>query len=500
MPIRPTSIPLAALLIAALAASPVLAQPAPGGGPGRGAQAPKSVGTVIAELSDVPQIVTLPGRAVAYEVATVRPRVGGLIEDITYEPGRLIDAGAPMFRMETATLQATLDAAKATELGATQARDNAQATVDRYTALENRGVTRADLQAAQVALTQADATLVTAQVARQTAQLELDRAVIPAPIAGYTSETSATIGSLVTANQADALATVTRIDPIYVDLAASSAQILEGRQKVREGVMSPVEPPRIEVTLENGSLYDKPGEIVSAGSTVSQTTGTLDLRVKFPNPDRMILPGQFLRVNMTIGTVRAVLVPQRATTRLADGSLAVFVLKDGRAVRQTLTEVGVSKNAWAVTEGVAAGDAVIVDGLANLNDGQVVAAVGVTLDDNGVVIPATTEGGTPWAEPAAAQAAAAPDTQKAGWWARLRSAVGLGPAEQAASGSSSTAAAPATSTTATSGGPGPGTTDGAVRPADPMAAPEGTTQTPAASTPGGATPQAAPASPTASQG
>lgn len=478
--IRPCA--LAALIL--MSPLSALGQPAPGGAQGQ----PKSVGIVTAEVSDVPQIVTLPGRAVAYEVATVRPRVGGLIEAITYEPGRMIEAGAPMFQLETATLDAALDAARATELGATQARDNAQATVERYTALENRGVTRADLQAAEVALTQAEAQLVTAQTARQAAQLERDRAVIPAPISGYTDETSATIGSLVTANQADALATITRIDPIYVDLAASSAKILEGRQQVQSGVMTRIDPPRIELLLEDGTTYDQSGEVVSAGSTVSATTGTVALRVKFNNPDRMILPGQFLRVHMTIGTMRAVLVPQRATSRLADGSLVAFVLEDGKAARKVLTAAGVANNSWAVTDGIVAGDQVIVDGLSNLNDGQAVSAVAVTLDERGVVV--APEGGTeqPWAAapPPAAQAEAQP-----GLLARLRGALGLGGDEAEAAPAASSAAAPVAAS---------GTGAGTEQTNPPPAAPPAAAQAPAPASTPAPTPAAQTAPPAASQG
>lgn len=428
----------ATLAVFGMAAPAAMAQGAPGQGGGRGAAAPKQVGTVTAGVSDVPQIVTLPGRAVAYEIATVRPRVGGLVEAITYEPGRSIEAGAPMFRLETATLDAALESARAAEQGATLARDNAQATVTRYRALENKGVSRADLQAAEVALSQAEAQLVQSRTERQTAELELERAVITAPISGVTSETAVTIGSLVTANQADALASVTRVDPVYVDVAASSSRVLQSRQRIREGLMMPIRPPKLALTLEDGTVYDAPGEVVSTGATVSPTTGTVDLRLKFANPDRMVMPGQFLRVAMTLGTVRAVLVPQRATTRLADGSLAVFVLVDGDRVRRVmLTEQGVWNNAWAVTDGVSAGDRVIVDGLANLQDGQKVVATEVTLDENGVVVASDTDTNgaqgaspSPAAQPAAPSArAGAPATTEAtgwrSWLARAKASLGL---------------------------------------------------------------------------
>jgi len=374
----------AALLALASAALPALSQPA--GGPAPGGNRPvREVGVITATRTEVPQVVTLPGRAVAYEVALVRPRVGGLIEAITYRSGDHLQAGAPMFRLETESLDAALAAAEAAEAGAASALEGAQATVARYRQLAGKGVSRAELETAEVALSRAEAELSAARAATQNARLDRDRAIITAPITGEASVPEVTIGTLVTANQADPLATVTRVDPIYVDVSASSARVLEGRQRIAEGMMNPIDPPAIALTLENGRRYEEPGEIVARGSTVSASTGTVDLRLQFPNPDRLVLPGQFLRVEMTIGSVPAVLVPQRATSRLADGSLSVFVARDGTAERVELTEAGVWNNAWAVTGGLEPGEAVIVDGLSELSDGDAIRAVPVTLDRQGVV-------------------------------------------------------------------------------------------------------------------
>ena len=169
------------------------------------------------------------------------------------------------------------------------------------------------------------------------------------------------------------------------------------------------------------------------------------MRLQFPNPDRLILPGQFLRVSLTLGQVSAVLVPQRATTRAADGSLTVFVIEDGRAREVTLTEAGVWQNAWAVTAGVQPGDALIVDGLGNLRDGEAVDAVPVMLDEDGVVLPAEAAGqGGAAMQPQADEVAAdrtgpratattdsADPVARKGWVARLKSALGLDGAQPA---------------------------------------------------------------------
>lgn len=389
---------------------------------------PREVGVVAAQLSEVPQVVTLPGRAVAYETAAVRPQVGGLIEAITYRTGQHVEAGTPMFRIEASSLDSALAAAEAAEAGAIAAQKGAAATVARYRALEGKGVSSAEVEAAEVALSQADAQLSAARAALQTARLERERATILAPIEGEAGAPAVTIGAIVTGNQSEPLATITRIDPVYVDVAASSARVLEARQRIAEGLMTPMDPPGIALVLENGRPYAAPGEIVASGSTVSTSTGTIDLRLQFPNAEGLILPGQFLRVDLTLGTIRAVLVPQRATTRTADGSLGVFVVRDGRAQRAVLTEAGVWNNAWAVTEGVAPGDRLIVDGLSNLRDGEAVVPVPVTLDENGVVVD---EGAGPAAS-AGPMAAALSDAGEAtgtphdgGLWERLRPWLGL---------------------------------------------------------------------------
>lgn len=448
-----------ALVTTLLAAGSAAAQTRLGTGPSP--DTVQEVGVITATETDVPQIVTLPGRAVAYEAASVRPRIGGVIDAIDFKAGDFLEAGAPMFRLEIDTLDVALAAAEASVAGARAARQSAQATVTRYQTLEGRGVSRADLEAAEVDLQRAEADLSRAEADLQSARLERQRATITAPISGVASRTTATIGSLVTANQSEALATVTRLDPIYVDAGVASAGILEARRRIAEGVMTPQEPPGIALILGGGERHATDGKIVDSGTTVSTSTGTVDLRIEIPNPDRLILPGQFLRVEMTLGTIRAILVPQRATSRLADGSLSVHLARDGRARRVTLATLGAWNNAWVVTDGISPGDQVIVDGLSNLQDGTMIDPVPVTLDERGVVtdIP-TPEGAADSAvegraapvvgrrgapEPdqasaslpgensarstAAAETEADTSPQAGGWLSRIRPWLGLAPDE-----------------------------------------------------------------------
>lgn len=349
------------------------------------ASAPTEVGVMQVQTQAVPYIVTLPGRAVAYEQTDIRPRVAGTIASIDYEAGHRVKTGDPLFHIDDDTYRAELTAAQAERASAEANVKAAQAQVDRYTKLEQTSVSISDLESAQVTLAQAKASLLTAQADLQTAQLNLDRTVIRSPIDGVPDVAQVSVGSLVTANQTDALTTVTRLDPIYVDVSESSARIMRVRQRISQGTLQRGEELKVSLLLETGEEYDGTGTLISPGATVSSTTGTVDFRFKFDNPERLIMPGQFLRAKITLGTTQAILVPQRATTREGDGSLSAYIEADGKAKKVTLSTAGTYQNAWIVTGGVASGDEVILDGLKNLRDGAEIKTVPVTINAEGVV-------------------------------------------------------------------------------------------------------------------
>ncbi|SIO07774.1 efflux RND transporter periplasmic adaptor subunit [Vannielia litorea] len=358
------------------------AQGMPPGGAGRG---PTEVGVMALEEADVPYAVTLPGRAVASAQTEIRPRVGGMVEEILYQPGRPVDAGTPLFRLEPDSYEAALAAAEASQASAEAALATAKATVERYERLEGVGATVSEVQTARSNVASAEATLKSAEAAVQTAQLDLDRSVLKSPIAGIVDVAAVSVGAIVTANQTDALTTVTQLDPIYVDVSESAARIIRVRERIDSGAMQPGDRMEAELTLESGSTYAGIGRLVTPGTSVSTTTGAVDVRFEFDNGERKILPGQFLRVKIVIGTQRAVLVPQRATTRQSDGTLTAFLAVDGKAQRVVLETSGTHENAWVVTSGVAAGDMVILDGLTTLADGAAISPVPVTIAANGVV-------------------------------------------------------------------------------------------------------------------
>lgn len=397
--LRPLAFLAAQMLALGLSATMALSQQGPGGPRGGG---PAEVGVMPVARSEVPVTVELPGRAVAFQMAAIRPRVGGEITAIPYEAGTEVAAGDVLFRLEDETLAAELAADEVAVVSAEAALTGAQATVDRYRRLSGSGVSRAELESAEVALAAAQAGLGVAEAQRDLSRLALKRTDITSPITGIAAVTPFSVGDIVSAGQSDALTQVVQVDPIFVDVMESRAHVLRYQSRLADGSLQPAsESPVARLTLETGEVYGQPGRLLSPGTQVSSTTSTTTVRLQFPNPDLMILPGQFVRVTMTIGQIDAILVPQRATRRSAAGQLTAFVARDGKAVEVRLTEEGTHDNAWMVTSGLEEGEALILDGLSNLRDGAEITTVPVTIDAEGVVRDAT-EPGPDQSEPAEA--------------------------------------------------------------------------------------------------
>lgn len=381
-----------------------LAQPVPGGAP----TGPREVGTVALESAEVPYTVTVPGRAAAVDRVEIRPRVDGLIAEVRFHGGEEMAAGDLLFGIEDDVYRAEVNAAEAAVESSRAAVSAAESKVRRYEQIVQTGITAIEYETAQSDLAAAQSALSSAEASLQLARIDLDRTLIRAPIAGIVDVADVSVGDVVTANQTDALTMVTRLDPIYVDIAESSIRILRNRERIDQGIIRRGQSADLRLTLENGTLYEAVGTFVAPGITVSSTTGTRTMRLSFPNPERKILPGQFLRVDVTLGTTEAILVPQGATSRTGEGTLTAFIARDGVANRVELTETGTYRNAWIVTDGVAPGDLLIVDGLTDLRPGAEVSPVAVTISPTGVV---TDQAGDPpspkpAAEPDPAQAPA----------------------------------------------------------------------------------------------
>lgn len=372
-------------LVAGLA--PLSAQTPGGKGPG----GPKEVGVITLSSQEAPRIYTLPGRAVAQEQTDIRPRISGVITEILYEPGKPIAAGAPMFRLDDVTARADLRAAEAAVASARAqlaARSNALARAEQ---LVGKGVTQADLETARAAAEQAAADLQSAEAQQELARTQLSWTTIASPIAGVAGLAQVSVGDLVTANQSDALARVTRLDPIEVDMFEPSARMLAIRDEIARGTLRAADEMNLTLTLENGATYAAKGSLVAEGSEVSTTTGTVDYRFRVANPDGRILPGMFLRGEAQVGVTEGILVPQLAASRDARGRLTVMIVEDGKAAARPITAEATYRNAWIVTEGLTDGAQLIVDGLTNLRPGAEVKPLPVIIDADGVIRPAGQE-------------------------------------------------------------------------------------------------------------
>lgn len=388
-------------LAAALPSWPALAQDAQ--------MPPPQVGVVTMQPQPVPRIISLPGRAVAQAQAVIRPRVSGLVTEILYQPGAALDQGAPMFRIDPTTYQANLRSAEAQVSSARAALTQAETSFGRTERLLGSGTTPAQVDESRATLEQAQAALQAAEAALTLAQAELDWTTVTSPIDGLASVAAVSVGDLVTANQADAMATVTQLDPIEVDMYEPSARMLTIRDDISEGRLTLNDTIKATLTLETGETYAATGELVAPGYSVSTSTGAVDTRFRFDNPRRLILPGMFLRGQVDLGTTDAFLVTQNAAARDKTGQLTAWVIRDGVATQVGLTDEGSHRNHWIVTEGLEPGDLLAVDNLSRLTEGAAVTTVPVTLDDNGVArdapvpidaAPANADAGSPAAAPA----------------------------------------------------------------------------------------------------
>ncbi|TDX28262.1 efflux RND transporter periplasmic adaptor subunit [Rhodovulum visakhapatnamense] len=355
-------------------------EPATGGAP------PMQVGVIEMQRQEVPRTVTLPGRAVAFEDVEIRPRVDGVVEEVAYKPGRPLKVGDPLYRIDDAAYRAEV-AADAADLAKAEANlPVVQSAYERALKLEGNNYSAAQVDAARAELEEAKATLDAAQAALDYSRTQLSWTTIRSPIEGVPDISAVSVGDLVTAAQGDALTTVTRLDPIYVDMIETSARILSIRGQIEAGTLKMNDRLRARLVLETGQSYEGEGQLVTPGTSVATSTGTMSVRFRFDNPRRLILPGMFVRGEVTLGSVDAFLVPQRAAQRDSSGKLNAFVLAaDGTARKTALTEIGSTGNSWIVEDGIAPGDKLIVDGLKSMRDGQKVRPVTATLDENGLV-------------------------------------------------------------------------------------------------------------------
>lgn len=385
-----------------------------GSGPPRPPAMKPEVSVVTLHPQSVAITGELPGRTTASLTAEVRPQVNGIIQARLFQEGRLVRAGDALYQLDPASYQASYDSAVAALHKAEAAVPNAQAKVDRYEGLiKQNAVSKQDLDDASATLAQANADVAAEKAAVETARINLDYTKITAPIGGWTDKSSLTPGALVTANQTTALTTIRTLDPINVDVTESSANLLNWRQAVSEGRIKLNGPDvSVKLKLENGAIYSHTGKLAFAEANVSTTTGTFTVRAEFPNPDRLLLPGMYVRAVVEQGVAEnSFLAPQRAVTRDAKGeATALFVTPEGKVEQRVLSiDRNVGAN-WLISSGVHDGDRMIVEGALLVRPGQDVTAVEVAIDDTTGEVRGTKQGSSP--PPGAAKSGQGDDEAK----------------------------------------------------------------------------------------
>lgn len=340
---------------------------------------PPEVGYVTLKPETVPLYVELAGRTAAYETSEVRPQVSGIIKARLFKEGGIVQAGQTLYQIDASLYQAAVDQAAANLANAQANRDAAQARADRYRPLaEQEAVAKQDYTDAEAAARQAAASVAQTRASLETARINLQFTRVPAPITGRISRSLFTTGALVSAGQADPLTTIQRLDPIYVDIQQSSADLIALRRSLSSGggVPSTTE---VRLQLEDGSDYPVAGRLEFAEAMVDPNTGTVTLRARFPNPSGLLLPGMYVRARLSQVTSRdAILVPQQGVSRDPRGNATVMVVgADGKAEQKTVTASQTVGDKWLVTAGLAAGDKVIVEGLGKARPGQPVKPVPV---------------------------------------------------------------------------------------------------------------------------
>lgn len=361
-------------------------------------QAQVGVQTVRAQRLALDQ--TLSGRTVAYMSSQVRPQVGGILRKRLFTEGQDVKAGQVLYEIDPASYQAAYDTAKGDLAQAEAAVLSAKPKAQRYqTLVALDAVSKQDGDDAVATLRSNEAAVVAAKASLQTARINLDYTRITAPIGGRIGTSSYTPGALVSAGQSDVLATINQLDPMYVDVTQSSAQLLQLRRQLDAGQLKAVDG-KAEVTLqlEDGSTYARSGTLEVVDAAVDTATGTVKLRAVVPNPDRLLLPGMYVKAVLSMAVdEQAILVAQQAISRNSKGeAVAMVVGSDNKVAQRVLTTGDAIGDKWVVREGLKAGDKVIVQGLQKVAVGAQVKTVEVS-DAAAAAKPA----------PAAAQGAAA---------------------------------------------------------------------------------------------
>lgn len=324
------------------------------------------VGVVTLEAKPFALTSEVPGRTSAYRIAEVRPQVNGIIQKRLFTEGSEVKAGQQLYQIDPATYEAAFKSAQATQL-------SAKSLADRYKLLV------ADKAVSQQAYDEARAAGLQADAALEQARIDLRYTKVMAPISGRIGRSAVTEGALVSNGQANAMATIQQLDPIYVDVTQSSKELLRLRRDLAEGRLQKASDSaaKVALKLEDGSRYAHEGTLEFSEVAVDESTGSVTLRAVFPNPDHLLLPGMFVHAELLSGVKQnAILAPQQGVTRNQRGEpTAMVVGADNKVELRVLKADRTAGSAWLVEEGLNAGDRLITEGLQFVQPGAEVKAV-----------------------------------------------------------------------------------------------------------------------------
>lgn len=359
-----------ALLLAACSNEEQNEQPAP---------PPSEVEVMTVEPRPIANIIEIPGRVQAVRIAEIRARVNGIIQKRLYEEGTDVDVGTPLFQIDPREMRAELKSAEASLERAKATAQNAAQDVKRYEGLvAKQAISQQEYDTALATLRTAQADVSQAEASVQSAELNLEYTTVTSPIEGRAGRAQITEGALVNGSEGTLLTTVEQFDPVYVNFAQSSSDLLRIRAQLASGELELSEDGRVEVRLilENGSEFQHPGYINFYAMSIDETTGTVAVRAQFPNPDRLLLPGQFVRARVNAGTrPNGVLIPQRAVVVNDQGARVLLVGEDDKVASREVELGDLQGSQWLIREGLEAGDVVIVEGGGSVRSGAPVRTV-----------------------------------------------------------------------------------------------------------------------------
>ena len=348
-----------------------------GGGPDGGERPPTLVAVEVVKAQAVPNLVELPGRVEASRSAEVRARADGIVERQLYVDGTEVEANAPLFQIDPRDLQARLQQARASLASARAAKAQTSSLRARLSTLvQRKAVSVQEYESAQASFRQADAALMEAQAAVDRATLQLDHATVRAPIKGRTGRAQVSEGALVSAAAATLLTRIDQVDPAFVIFNPSNIAMNELERGVADGRIDVGDDHRVQVTilLDGGVRLPETGVVDFSETAIDPATGSRTLRARFANPDGRLLPGQFVRGILAIGSIRnGTSLPERAIQVGEDEATVMLVNDENVAVRRAVTLAGQAGGRWVVQSGLTPGDKVIVDGWHKIQPGQPVA-------------------------------------------------------------------------------------------------------------------------------